>query len=64
MMQKVFLIVKCKEEKKNFFFVLKNFIILFFSLRDFLTAMGKPDERLSDVEVINKNIFILLIYFN
>jgi hypothetical protein len=56
--------VKCKEEKKNFFFVLKNFIILFFSLRDFLTAMGKPDERLSDVEVINKNIFILLIYFN
>ena len=28
-----------------------KFIIHFFSLRELLTAMGKPDERLTDQEV-------------
>ncbi len=55
-MEKVFLIVKSKEIFNHFFFLK---ILLFSSLRELLTAVGNPAERLSDVEVINKNLSIL-----
>jgi hypothetical protein len=51
-MAKVFLIVTSKLIS-NFSFFYENYFI---SLRDLLTSMGKPDERLSDVEVIDKNL--------
>jgi hypothetical protein len=47
-MQKVFSI----ETSKLFSFLILKMIFFSSSLRDLLTAVGKPAERLSDIEVI------------